>query len=304
MQSISLIELAWELHKSNVSSDKIACRISKHRATVFRWVRGIKRYGIQEFLRRYKRAKKGRRQKHQTDPVLKARIYTIREKYHQCCGEKIQYWMLRDYGIKIAVSTIYRVLGQKYQLRSKWKKNQVRGPVPKAAKPREVIQYDTVDFGELFAFTSVDIFTREAQVVIRSTLEATDGAEALRQQMDYFQFSEMLQRDGGHEFKAEWNQQAKDYCNRVRTTRPYKKNEQSYIESFNRTLRKECLGWIKYHKQDLRQVQAQVDQFLDFYNNQRPHLSLNLLTPKEYLSHLRWERPSTRLFVVFMPEYW
>jgi len=129
-------------------------------------------------------------------------------------------------------------------LRSKWKKNQVRGPIPKAAKPREVIQHDTVDFGELYAFTSVDIYTREAQVIVRPRLEAKDGSAALRQQMNYFQFAEMLQRDGGHEFKAEWNQQAKIYCNRIRTARPYKKNEQSYIESFNRTLRKECLGWI------------------------------------------------------------
>lgn len=105
--------------------------------------------------------------------------------------------------------------------------------------------------------------------------------------MAYFQFSDMLQRDGGHEFKAEWNQQAKNYCNRICTARPYKKNEQSYIESFNRTLRKECLGWIKYKKRDLRAAQQKVDEFLDFYNNRRPHLSLNLQSPKEYLSHLR-----------------
>lgn len=287
MQSISLIELAWELHKSEVSSDVIASRIGKHRATVFRWMRKIKRCGIREFVRRYTRAKKGHRQKRKTDPVIKTRIYAIREKYHDCCGEKIRYWMKREYGVTIAVSTIYRILGEKYQLRSKWKKNVVRGLVPKAAKAREVIQHDTVDFGELFAFTSVDIFTREAQVVVRPALEATDGAEALKQQMDYFQFSDMLQRDGGPEFKAEWNQIARSYCHRVRTARPYKKNEQSYIESFNRTLRKECLGWLKYRKKDLMAVQTRVDQFLEFYNNQRPHLSLNLLSPKEYLSHLR-----------------
>lgn len=287
MQSISLIEHAWELHRSGVSPDEIARQIGKHRATVFRWFRKIKQVGIQEFLRRYERSKKGRRQKRKTNPITKLRIYKIREKYHHCCGEKIKYWLKHDYSITISVPTIYNILGEKYQLRSKWKKNQVRGPVPKAKKPREVIQYDTVDFGELFAYTSVDIFTREAQVVIRSALEALDGAVALKEQMSYFQFSDMLQRDGGHEFKAEWNEQARKYCNRVRTARPYRKNEQSYIESFNRTLRKECLGWRKYKKGDLRATQEQVDEFLDFYNNRRPHLSLNLQSPKEYLSHLR-----------------
>jgi len=165
-------------------------------------------------------------------------VRAIRERYNDGCGEKIRYWMKREYGATIAVSTIYRILGEQYQLRSKCKKNQVRGLVPRAAKPREVIQHDTVNFGEVFAFT------REAQVVVRPALEASDGAEALKQQMDYFQFSDMLQRDGGYKFKAEWNQTAQAYCNRIRTARPYRKNEQSYIESFNRTLGKECLGWL------------------------------------------------------------
>ena len=194
MKNISIIELAWELHESRVSTEDIALRIGHHRATVYRWFKGIKLYGIREYLRRYQQAKKGRRQKRKTNPIIKARIYAIRDKYSNCCGEKIRYWMFKEYGIKISISTIYRILGQKYQLRSKWKKNEVRGPIPKASKQREVIQHDTVDFGELFAFTSVDIFTKEAQVVIRPRLEAIDGAQALKRQMQYFKFADLLQR--------------------------------------------------------------------------------------------------------------
>lgn len=287
MQNISLIELAWELYRFQVKPDEIALRIGKHRSTIYRWLAGITFYGIQEFLRRHQRAKKGRRQRRKADPAIKARIYAIREKYHHCCGEKIRYWMKRTYDVTIGISTIYRILGEKYQLRSKWKKNQVRGLVPKASREREVIQHDTVDFGELFAFTAIDIFTKEARVVMRLGLDAHDGQEALRHQMSYFQFAHILQRDGGSEFKSVWNQCARPYCNLIRTARPYKKNEQAYIESFNRTLRKECLGWIKYRKTDLVWVQQKVDEFIDFYNNERPHLSLNLLSPKEYLSHLR-----------------
>jgi transposase InsO family protein len=52
----------------------------------------------------------------------------------------------------------------------------------------------------------------------------------------------VLQTDGGPEFKGTFAQQARAYCDRHRIARPYKKNEQAYIESFNRTLRKECLG--------------------------------------------------------------
>jgi hypothetical protein len=288
MQSISLIELAWELHKAGRSADEISPKVGKNRATVFRWFVGIRIKGITKFLRDYKKAKKGRRQKRKTDPVIKARIYAIREKYRHCCGEKIRYWLNKDYGVTISVSTIYRILGEKYQLRSKYKgKNQKRGPVPTAGKPREVVQNDTVDFGSLYAFTSVDIFTREASVIIETGLGAKHGARALNKQMEYFKFADLMQKDGGGEFEKEWLVTAKKYCNRIRTSRPYKKNEQSYIESFNRTLRKECLGWTNYRRKDQQLVQTKVNQFLDFYNNTRPHLSLNLLAPTEYLSHLR-----------------
>ncbi len=52
-----------------------------------------------------------------------------------------------------------------------------------------------------------------------------------------------IQTDGGSEFKETFTQRVHAYCDRHRVARPYKKNEQAYIGSFNRTVRKECLGW-------------------------------------------------------------
>lgn len=287
MTNISPIELAWELHRVGVSPDEIARRTNKHRATIYRWISGIRLYGIRRYLERCRTAKKGRRQKRKTDPILKDRVFKIREEFHQCCGEKIRYWMLKRYGISPAVPTIYRILGEKYQLRSKWQRNTKRGPVPRAEKPREVLQTDTVDFGELYAFTSVDICTREASVVLETALDASAGAHALEQQMAFFGPVAMIQRDGGSEFMAEWETAAPQYAQRIRTARPYKKNEQAFIESFNRTLRKECLGWAKYRREQLPELQERVDAFLRFYNTERPHLSLGLSTPTGRLSHLR-----------------
>lgn len=287
MTTVSLVELAWELHQVGVSPDEIAQRITKHRATVYRWLKGVRLYGIRRYLARYRNAKKGHRQKRKTDPILKDRIYRIREEFHRCCGEKIRYWMLKRYGVSPAVPTIYRILGEKYQLRSKWQRNTKRGPVPHAEKPREVLQTDTVDFGEVYAFTSVDICTREASVVLEIALDAPAGAHALERQMAFFGPVAMIQRDGGSEFMAEWEDAAKEYTNRIRTARPYKKNEQAYIESFNRTLRKECLGWLKYRRDQLPELQERVNTFLRFYNTERPHLSLGMQAPKAVLSHLR-----------------
>src|SRR3989339_173468 len=105
-------------------------------------------------------------------------------------------------------ATVYRILGEKYQLRSKWKKYSVRGFVRKGEKPREVIQTDTVDLGHLYAFTAIDTFTKEVSVTIASRLTALAGREALKAQLQQFGKIDHIQRDGGPEFKREWQDYA------------------------------------------------------------------------------------------------
>ncbi|PIP74366.1 MAG: hypothetical protein COW87_04170, partial [Candidatus Levybacteria bacterium CG22_combo_CG10-13_8_21_14_all_35_11] len=73
------------------------------------------------------------------------------------------------------------------------------------------------------------------------------------------------------------------YADRFRVARPYKKNEQSYIESFNRSLRKECLGWSKYKQNDISSLEKELSDYLMYYHNKRPHMSLNMMTPNEFL---------------------
>ncbi len=56
---------------------------------------------------------------------------------------------------------------------------------------------------------------------------------------------------------------------RQQVAKPYRKNEQSYIESFNRSLRKECVGWIKYRTKDLAMVEKEVRDYLNYYHTKR-----------------------------------
>jgi len=275
-----------------VSPEEIPKQLGVHRATVYRWIRGIKRKGINKFVRDYSIAKKGRKQPRKTDSLTKIRIFKIREEYHNCCGEKIKYILNKDYGQKISLATIYKILGEKYQLRSKWKKYSKRGFVRKGSKPREVIQTDTVDFGDIFAFTAIDTFTKEASVIMKSELTSKAGKEALQELLKQFEHIDHIQRDGGHEFKLHWQEYAHRHIPSIRTARPYKKNEQAFIERFNGILRKECLGYLKYKKQDLNKVQQRVDEFLNYYHTKRPHLSLGMKTPAQFaaMSHLTVER--------------
>ena len=77
-------------------------------------------------------------------------------------------------------------------------------------------------------------------------------------------FTEIIQTDGGSEFKGAFRDSVTNYCHRHRVARPYKKNEQSYIESFNRSLRKECLGWDKYQASEIPVLTLWVEEWLRY----------------------------------------
>jgi hypothetical protein len=107
------------------------------------------------------------------DALVKRWVWEMREREHDCCGQKIAYFLAREHNVKLGVPKIYEVLAEKYEIRSKWKKNQARGEAPEATLAREVVQMDTIDFGGLFVFTAVDIFSREADVSLRPALTAS-----------------------------------------------------------------------------------------------------------------------------------
>jgi len=284
---ITKITLAWELFESGVSKSHIASKLEVNRETIHIWLENIKSLGLLDFLEQYSQAKKGSRAKRKADGLLKSKIFRLREENRDCCGQKIRQFLLDEYVISLSVTSIYKILGEKYQLRSKWKKNVKRGSVPKANNPREVIQMDTVDFGQIYAFTAVDICSREVVVKLYQSLTALDGLDFLKHSFSSrYNHTDLLQTDGGSEFKAQFRSNVFHYANRFKISRPYKKNEQSYIESFNRSLRKECLGWGKFQAKDIPDLEKELIDYLMYYHNKRPHLSLGLKTPNQFLEEV------------------
>lgn len=275
----SKIYVAWNLWQEGVKPTRIAERIGVHRATVYRWIRRFKYCGLRRTIKAYENAKKGRRRKRVTVET-KIKIYEIRKKYANCCGKKIKYYLEKEEVIKVSVSTIYRVLRKKYKLSGRYKKRKY-GEAPKGKVEREVIQADTVDFGEIYAYTYIDTYTRQAVVDLELGLESEDGYASLTVAGKKFGRMELIQSDGGSEYEGEFRKHVLEYADKHRVSRPYKKNEQSFIESFNRTLRKECLGWRKYSWKELRVMKEKVREYMDFYNNRRPHLGLDMKIPNE-----------------------
>ena len=123
MESVARIYVVWELKRAGQRAEYIAERVGVDRATVYRWLRGVRQRGIQGFVRQYKQAKKGHRHR-KTHSYTEQRVLAIRREHHECCGEKIVYWLKRE-KISLSRSTVYRILNKHLQLRSKGRKKVV-----------------------------------------------------------------------------------------------------------------------------------------------------------------------------------
>lgn len=220
--------------------------------------------------------------------MIKTRVCRIRREYKNCCGEKIRYILLRDHGDTISVSTVYRILGENFVLRSKWKKLSKRGYVRRGEKPRSVLQTDTVDFGSVHAFTVIDTFTKEAHVVIRPRLTSHDGKIALKTLLRDFSARSTTSKETVDQNSKPNGKTTHEHVSQAFGPLGHtRKNEQAFIERFNGILRKECLGHNHDKKKDLKRIQQRVNEFLAHYHTKRPHLSLGMLTPSEFATHCR-----------------
>jgi transposase InsO family protein len=284
-ETIARIRVAWELRQVGQSAEYIGERVGVNRSTVYRWLKGIRQRGINSYLKHYRNAKKGRRV-HKTHAAIEQQVLSLRREYRDCCGQKIVY-LLGQKGIHLSLSTVYRMLNKHLKLR-KHHRTPKGQPIEKAERPREVIQMDTVDLGDIFAFTAIDVCTKQGQVVIRPSLTAEDGKAALEQIMQVFGHCQVIQTDGGSEFEAECAEAIPSFAQHHRIARPYKKNEQAFIECFNGTLRREEFGHTPFKVADLHLAQQRADDFLVYYHTKRPHLALDMLTPAQFVaeSHL------------------
>lgn len=198
MHILLQLTLALDLAEQGVRHTKIAAHLGKHRETIGLWLKGIAVYGLSGFLKRHAQAKKGPRRARQVPARIQRLIRDLRAREYDCCGQTIAYVLEREPQVRLSVPKIYESLAEQYVICAQWCKNQHRGAGPKAACARAVIQMDTVAFGHLVAFTGVDIYTREADVLLRPTLTSDDGAAFLHTAMArrFTGRVEVLQTDG------------------------------------------------------------------------------------------------------------
>ncbi|ECA1898273.1 TPA: IS3 family transposase [Salmonella enterica subsp. enterica serovar Eastbourne] len=168
----------------------------------------------------------------------------------------------------------------------------VRNPSP-LATPEALNQSWSVDFmhdalvcGRRFrTFNVVDDFNREAlSIEIDLNLPALRVVRVLDRIAANRGYPVMLRMDNGPEFisltLAEW---AEQHAVKLEFIRPGKPTQNTFIERFNRTYRTEILDFYLFRT--LNEVREITERWVSEYNCERPHESLNNMTPEEYRQH-------------------
>jgi len=146
---------------------------------------------------------------------------------------------------------------------------------------------DMTGEGRRFRCLSVlDVFSRECLAI---RVDTSIPAKALKDTIE--RITEMrgtphrITVDNGPEFTSRifraWAQEKRISIDYIRPGKPM---ENAFIESFQGKLRDECLNmhWLK----NLGDAREKIERFRIDYNTERPHSSLNNLTPLEYAERI------------------
>lgn len=224
------------------------------------------------------------------DPRLRQRIREIAMKRRRFGQDRI-YIVLRREGWKVnhkKVSRIYREERLSLRLKRRQKRAAaVRVPLPAPDGPNQTLSmdfiFDRLNSGRKFkTLTIVDDFTRECVAI---EVDFGMGGERVTRVLDRIVELRGKPRAIRCDNGPEYTSNALDgwaYRNGVMLDfiDPGKPNQNAYIESFNGRYREECLNDNQFVA--LVEAQTVIEAWRKDYNEERPHGSLNGLTPAEF----------------------
>jgi putative transposase len=225
------------------------------------------------------------------DDELKRRMRVIAEKRRRFGCPRIQVMLERE-GWKVnhkKVERIYKEEGLALRRRKHRKKFAgLRVPLPVASRPNEHWAMDFVQdrlaSGRKFrTLTIEDTFSRECPAIeVDTSLGGIRVVRVLDRLAQERGLPESITVDNGTEFDSkavdEW---AFKHGVKIDFIHPGKPNENAYIESFNGRFREECLN--EHIFETLDEAREIIEEWRQDYNDERPHSSLENLTPTEFV---------------------
>jgi putative transposase len=159
--------------------------------------------------------------------------------------------------------------------------------------PGDLIQLDTivifVNGKRYYTLTAIDILTRLAYAYISTSHTSANAERFLKSLSRQFGYDiKRVQTDNGSEFHKCFD----EACAKLNIIHyfnyPHSPKMNAFVERFNRTVQEEFLNRHKnlFLIQDLDTINRHLNNYLDYYNNRRPHWGLHLNNPRCYTNEM------------------
>lgn len=222
--------------------------------------------------------------------ALRARIRELAEQRKRW-GYRMIHTVLRREGWPVnrkRVQRLYREEGLAVRRRGKKRRSEAPRPIREplgAPNQRWTMDFvsDTLSSGRPFrCLTVLDEHTRESLAIhVAHSIPSVRVIEVLEQLHAERGLPEVIVTDNGSEFTSRaFDAWAYARGIRIEYIQPGKPVQNAFIESFNGTLRDDCLNMHWFVSLD--DAKVTIEDWRRDYNNFRPHSSLGGLTPTEY----------------------
>ena len=229
--------------------------------------------------------------KDRDEEPIKRRLEELVTKHRKFGRPRLHYFLRRE-GLVVnekRTRRIYNAMGMQLGKRRRRRKYVAvtRVPRPKPTHPNEIWSFDfmfdrTEDGRRLKILTIVDDLTKKSPGLL------VGRSITSRDLINFFESlpvrPQRLRCDNGPEMSSEeflgWAHPKID----LEFIEPGKPNQNAYIESFNSRLREEHLNEELF--EDLEDAKRKIERWRRYYNEERPHTSLDFKTPKEFEDEL------------------
>lgn len=273
-------EVAQLLVRKKWSTRKVARHFGFNQSTIVRWFKKSKMYGYHDIPTQSSRPKCHPKQ---LDEKIVRRIVSLRIKTKRT-SEVVHQHLLNE-GVKVSLNSVRRTIDRHglMKKRSKWKRYHPPVDRPYPLKSGDLVEIDTIhrmidQKKRLYVFVLIDVYSRWVYAKAYEKMSSNQTIKFVNeaQRKSVFRF-QMLQSDHGPEFSQIFTSRIhKDH----RYTRIGKPNDNAHIERVNRTIQEECLDKLP---SDVKMINYELKKYLQYYNYERLHLSLNLKTPSQFI---------------------
>lgn len=286
------------------------------RATLFRWKRQYKIYGLAGLEDISKKPNKLRNPSWTQE--VQQRVFALRKEFPLWGKEKIAVIYKRRYGEGPSVSSIGRILQRLVKLNKvkpvnflcnkkiprqrpfnghakRWKAGM------KAQSPGELVQIDHMSvyvekIGYVKQFNAICPVTKFAAEKVYKEATSRNGADFLDHVINKFPFPiRSIQVDGGSEFMKEFESLCAKLTIPLWVLPPRSPECNGNVERSNSTFKYEF--YSQYNgPSTLADLQLGLDNFTDFYNKIRPHQGIGYLTPVQFYESIRSKGTQSHMY--------